>query len=239
MALIGDWPVNAGNAQSAVELVLEWADIRQWLKDNPVAARIVNDGTQNLTTAKSDSQNLQSLLSNMCAYGRMYWEYSPGDTNSSNRKLQETLRGTNVVTDCESLVRIFCQIAIRLGFRTIDAKKIERPNHRLVTKPGMVTFDEKTGDESLEGRWCFGDHWVAVYQNVCYDPTFNFQGFNLSQVPTVYLGWYAKEMEDRKCYTTTYWQADRTVPGSRHVYIRSIPKPGYTFRKTDRQGKEV
>jgi hypothetical protein len=232
MALLGNWPLNAGNAQAAVELV-------QWLKDNPVAGRIVNDGTQQLATAKPDIWNLQSLLSNMWEYGKRNWKYDPGGTSSSIRNLEGTLRGTNVVTDCQSLAKIFCQIAIRLGFRTIDAQKIERPGYRLVTKPGMVTLDGQTGDSSLEGRWCLGDHWVAVYQNLCYDPTFNFQGFSLPQVPTAYLGWYAKEMEDRKCYTTTYWQADRTVPGSRDVYIRSFPSAAYTFKKTNGQGKEV
>ena len=219
MALIGNWPVNADD----------------WFKDNPVAWSIVNDGPQWLGTAKPDNWNLQGLLSNMCNYGKQNWKYEPG----SRVNVDATLKGTHFVTDCESLAKIFCEIAQHLGFQTATPRKIQRPGYRIVTRPGMVTFNGKTGDASLESRWCFGDHWVAEYDNQCFDPTFNFKGLGFAQVPTVYLGWFAQEMPNDKCFARTFWKADPTAPGSRDVYMRMIPDVAYTYKPTNIQGKEV
>jgi hypothetical protein len=228
---VGNWPIN-GDAQARPAL-------DQWLNAHLVAEALVNKGKQQLMTAKPASWNLQCLLSNMCDYGRLYFQYSPGSASSSKSSIEGLLKGGNVITDCENLAKAFCEIAIHLGFKTIQAQKIERTGYRIVTKPGMVTFNGKKGDPSLQGRWCFGDHWVAVYENLCYDPTFNFKGFSLAQAPTVYLGWFAQEMADPKCFAKTYWKADARVPGSRDVYMRMIPDIAYTFSRTNIQGKEV
>jgi hypothetical protein len=75
MALIGNWPVNADT----------------WFEDHPVAWRIVNDGMQQIATAKPPNWNVQSSLSNMCEYGKLNWIYDPGMPTSVDR----TLRGTH------------------------------------------------------------------------------------------------------------------------------------------------
>lgn len=200
-----------------------------WFKAHPAAWAIINGEAQEISSKKPDNFNLQCLLSNMCNYGAKKWKYEPG----SKVNIEQTLKGTFDVTDCASLANIFCEIASHLGFAGAIPRKIEKPGHRIVTKPGIITFNNRKGDPTLEGRWCFGDHWVAEYKGVCYDPTFKFQGFAFGAAGQVYLGWYAKEERDPSYFTKTYWKADPTVPGSRNVYMRMVPSVAYTFRTTD------
>jgi hypothetical protein len=207
-----------------------------WFKANGAAWTIVKDGLQEISSTKPANYNLQCLLSNMCAYGALKWTYEPGSVVN----VPNTLKGTHRVTDCKSLAEIFCEIAKRLGYETATPRKIEKRGCRIVTKPGMVTFKGKSGDRSLEGRWCFGDHWVAEYLGQCYDPTFKFMGFAFAAADTVYLGWYAKEERDETVFTKTYWKKDQTVNGSKDVYIRQFPDVGYTFKRTDvKTGREI
>jgi hypothetical protein len=228
MALIGNWPAYP-DPQTHEPSGPEAA----WFTANPVAWRIANGGTQQMATAKPAAWNMQCLLSNMCDYGKLNWRYEPG----SRVNVDSTLQGNWVVTDCESLAKVFCAIADHLGFKATP-REITRPGYRIVTKPGIVTFNGKTGDQSLEGRWCFGNHWVAEVDNLCYDPTFNFKGFSFAQAANVYLGWYARDVRDPKAFASTVWKADPAVPGSRDVYLRQIPDVAYTFTPTDLQGKE-
>ena len=205
-----------------------------WFKTNAAAWTIVNDGAQEISSEKPANYNLQCLLSNMCAYGLVNWLYEPGSTVN----LANTLKGTHKVTDCHSLAQVFSEIASHLGY---DAKprKIEKPGYRIVTKPGVVTFKGKAGDRSLEGRWCFGDHWVSECEGLCYDPTFKFMGYAFAAAGSVYLGWFAKEEADPTVFTKTYWKADPSALGSKNVYMRMFPNVEYTFKKTDPSGREI
>jgi hypothetical protein len=206
-----------------------------WFQARPAAWAIVKDGVQTIASTKPANFNLQCLLSNMCAYGSPRWSYEPG----SRTNVENTLAGTHHVTDCSSLAQIFSEIANHLGYHTAP-RKIERPGYRIVTKPGVVTFNGKAGDASLEGRWCFGDHWVVEYQNACYDPTFKFMGFPFASAASVYLGWYGQEKRDPGVFTGTFWDKDPTVVESRKVYMRMVPSVAYTFKKTDKTtGREL
>lgn len=195
-----------------------------WFKSHPAALAIVKDGAQQISSNKPAHYNLQCLLSNMCAYGKRHWRYEPGSRVSA----ENTLRGTHPVTDCASLAKIFCEIAIQLGYNAVP-RKIERDGYRIVTKPGMATFKGEFGDESIDGRWCFGDHWVAQSLGLCYDPTFKIASFSFGRVADIYLGWYAKEVRDKQVFTGTYWQADPAVSDSRHIYM--LPNAEYTYKR--------
>ena len=143
-----------------------------WFKSHAAAWAIVKDGLQEISSAKPANFNLQCLLSNMCNYGMQRWTYEPG----SRVNVEQTLQGITTVTDCGSLANVFCEIANHLGYEATP-RKIQKLGYRIVTKPGVVTFKGTAGDQSLDGRWCFGDHWVAEYQSLCYDPTFKFMGW--------------------------------------------------------------
>ena len=173
-----------------------------WFQNHTAAWAIVRDGPQQIASTKTANSNLQCLLSNMCRYGRSRpWRYEPGGPTN----VENTLRGTCFITDCKGLARIFCEIGEHLGYEGIEPYEIKRDGYRIVTKPGLVTFNGESGYESLEDRWCFGDHWIAVYRSLCYDPTFKFQGFNFQQVPAVYVGWYARDVRDAQFFTGTVW----------------------------------
>mgnify|MGYP000184180728 CR=1 FL=1 len=205
-----------------------------WFKAHPVAWLIVNDGMQQISSKKPTNFNMQCLLSNMCAYGDKKWQYEPGNADSG----ENTLKGSHVITDCSTLAHMFCDIANHLGFTT-KAKQIKKDGYRIVTKPGIMSFNGKSGDQSLENRWCFGNHWIAECENTCYDPTFNFKGFSFNEVGKIYLGWYAKEEKKKDCFTGTYWKKEPNVLAAKDIYIRLTPNFAYTFKSTDKAGKEI
>lgn len=206
-----------------------------WFQSHPAAWAIVKDGVQEISSKKPTNYNMQCLLSNMCAYGNVRWQYEPG----SKVNVENTLKGTYQITDCGSLANIFVEIAKHLGFTGAVARKIKKAGHRIVTKPGVVTFNGKAGDATIEGRWCFGDHWVVEVSGLCYDPTFKFMGYPFAEVGDVYLGWYAKEERDPTVFTGMYWKADPNVTGAKNMYMRMFPNVAYTFKKTDKAGNEL
>ena len=202
-----------------------------WFKSHPVAWAIVDKGPQLLASDKKDPRhNVQCMLSNMSAYGLTNWQYEPGSPTNADR----VLKGEMAVTDCKSLAEIFVLLVknagLEEGIGPIKAEQIKKDGYRIVTKPGLCTFKNKPGSASLQGRWCFGDHWVATIGGLSYDPTFRIPGF-AGQHPQ--LDWYAQE--DRKCpealgtkIKTVYKHpTDKT----KYVYMRMDGE--YTFNPKD------
>lgn len=177
---------------------------RQWFDDHKDAWTIVNAGRDNIVPENSPHGNMVALLANMADFGRRTWKYEPGNTTH----VSNTLKGLHDVTDCGSLATMFQQMAINLGYA--DAKtwhiKPENDKDRIVTGANLMCFNGQVGDPSIEGRWCFGDHWVVRCGAKSYDPTFN-QSFGAELLPP-YFGWWGRYVYDRTVFSTHYFECD-------------------------------
>jgi hypothetical protein len=200
--------------------------LQMYLKNDPwfvprrVAWEIINRGNHAIGLNKPKLLNLQAILDNMCDYGATGWQYEPGAITTADN----VLRGNITVTDCKSLADIFLELVRHIPFVNlgqIQARHIERLNHRIVTRRGLVTFNGRTGSRSLEGRWCFGDHWVVEVDGLCYDPTFRLSNFSFGNPPQI--DWYALDQVEDGVFTRTKW----THPNHRPVYITANGE--YTF----------
>ncbi|MCA9260334.1 MAG: hypothetical protein KDA61_14080 [Planctomycetales bacterium] len=205
-----------------------------WFTERPGAWAIVNGGKQQMSSAKSNLHNLQCLLSNMCEYGKQNWSYEPGTATS----VENMLKGVQRPVDCNSLATAFQQIANHVIFEgrsSVNKLHIQEAGHRIVTKKGMISFDGQKGDDSIDTRWCFGDHFIAEFEGQCFDPTFNFTSFSLAQINDTYLGWYGKEVKGQDCFTSTMWQAPAGNGEAKDIYVRLSPNFAYTYKKTNKQ----
>jgi hypothetical protein len=200
-----------------------------WFVQHPAAWEILNRETHLISLNKSKLHNLQALLANMCRYGATRWQYEPGRATSADAVLSNRAE----VTDCKSLADIFVGLVQHLPFITqIRARHIERQNYRIVTKPGLVTFNGRRGSASLEGRWCFGDHWVVEVDGLCYDPTFNVMSFSFANPP--HIDWYALDEVENGVFTRSKWTND----SQRTIYITATGD--YTFNRLQaRTGKRA
>jgi len=175
---------------------------RTWFEARPVAWAIVNDGRDDLAPKNSPHGNLVALLANMADYGRAHWKYEPGSTTH----VDNTLKGLHDVTDCGSLAHIFEEIAEHLGYTNAKAWHILPPGDnrdRIVTSENLQCFTGQVGDPTIEGRWCFGDHWIVICDSKSYDPTFN-QYFDSAPLPP-YFGWWGHYVHDRTVFATHYF----------------------------------
>lgn len=176
----------------------------QWFKDHRVAWAIVNAGRDDIAPKNSTHANLVALLANMADYGRENWKYEPGNaTHALN-----TLKGLHDVTDCGSLASMFQHMAGNLGYADAKAWHIQPVNEkdRIVTGRDLVCFTGQQGDPTIEGRWCFGDHWVVRCESKSYDPTF-VRSFETEPLPP-YFGWWAKYVYDKTVFSTHYFTGD-------------------------------
>lgn len=191
-----------------------------WFRQHPVALEIVRDGDHLIALNKSKLHNLQALLTNMCSYGKTRWRYEPGAVTTANNVLIRS----STVTDCKSLADIFLELVRHIPVLTggqVQARHIERLNYRIVTKPGLITFNGRPGSRFLEGRWCFGDHWVVEVDGLCYDPTFKVLNFSFANPP--HIDWYALDEEEDGVFARTKW----THANHRTIYITASGE--YTF----------
>ena len=196
---------------------------RDWFLQRPVAWAIVNDGADDLSRHNSPHNNMVALLANMCDYARAHWQYEPGNTTH----VTNTLRGLHFVTDCGSLAEMFQDIAHQLGYT--DAKRWHivpaDERDRIVTGPNLACFTGQVGDEGIEGRWCFGDHWVVNCLSRSYDPTFN-QYFDTEPLPP-YFGWWGTYVYDKTVFATHYFESK----GHPTIYTGAVPPiPGRAAR---------
>jgi hypothetical protein len=201
-----------------------------WFKQHPVALEILKSGNSLISINKSNLHNLQALLGNMCSYGATRWQYEPGQATSADR----VLSNLSTVTDCKSLADIFVELVqhLPLTISNLQARHIERENYRIVTKPGLVTFNGRRGSASIEGRWCFGDHWVVEVDGLCYDPTFKVVSFMFANPP--HIDWYALDEEERGVVTRSKW----TNANQKTIYITE--RGDYTFNRLQaRTGKKA
>ena len=172
---------------------------RQWFKDHKDAWTIVNAGTDDIVTSRSQHANLSALLANMADFGRRNWKYEPGNTTH----VGNTLKGLHDVTDCGSLANMFQQMAMNLGYTDAKAWHItpDDDKDRIVTGPDLACFNGQVGDASIEGRWCFGDHWVVRCGSKSYDPTFN-RSFDTEPLPP-YFGWWGRYVYDATVFCSS------------------------------------
>jgi hypothetical protein len=241
---------------------------RQWFDAHKDAWAIVNGGADDLRPTNSPHGNMVALLSNMADFGRRTWKYEPGNTTH----VGNTLKGLHDVTDCGALADMFQQMAMNLGFT--DAKtwhiKPEDAKDRIVTGPDLMCFTGQAGDPGIDGRWCFGDHWVVRCGSKSYDPTFN-RYFDTAPLPP-YFGWWGRYVYDKTVFATHYFACE-DQPAIYNGFVAGTPSrafrpaikgragfcgigrraarpaqpavaatPGkmfYTYRKTDRAGKEI
>lgn len=241
---------------------------KAWFNQRSVAWAIVNEGVDDITEKNFPHGNLVALLRNMCDYGRKNWKYEPGNTTH----VDNTLKDLHDVTDCGSVAEMFRDMAHNLGYADAKTRHLtpEGNRDRIVTAADLACFTGQVGDPSIEGRWCFGDHWIVVCLSKCYDPTFN-EYFDDVPLPP-YFGWWGKYVSDREVFTASYYENKE----NKNIYIGHIvgqpgrparpaisarsgfcgigrraaqpaqpevaPIPGkmfYTFKKTDRAGKEI
>ena len=207
-----------------------------WFQSHQAAVEILEQPNGTIASDKVPLYNLQSLLANMCNYGAKTWSYEPGTPTNPDSVLSKKL----LVTDCKSLAEIYLLIVQHLdahlegNFKFNDARlrKIEKPGYRIVTSPHLFAFNNRIGSADLEGRWCFGDHYVVECQGQCYDPTFKVTSFQFAAPP--HIAWYAKE--DRaspaalKTKIKTAW-IDTT--GKNKTIFMKIPSGDYTFNAKD------
>ncbi len=189
-------------------------------------------GSPEISANASEDANLNALLTCMWLFGRKNWDYQP----VGSVDVPQVLRGEKDRVDCKSLAQIFVEIAQELGnaLRAMpDAKvprrrdyggqavQIAKPGYRLVTSRDLMCIGGTTGDQEIEGRWCFGDHWVAKFADGhAWDPTFNipnkvhrYDGGNYTG-GGAHDGWWAKEETDKTYQNNTKWVA----PGRPTVY---------------------
>ncbi|QYF95731.1 hypothetical protein KY495_11580 [Massilia sp. PAMC28688] len=188
---------------------------QKWFASHKIAWTIVDGGKDDIVPENSAHQNLVALLANMADYGKRTWQYEPGNTTHATN----TLKGLHKVTDCGSLADMFQQMAINLGYTNAKTWHIKPDNEkdRIVTEPGLVCFTGQVGDPGIEGRWCFGDHWVVQCDAKCYDPTFN-ETFSAAPLPP-YFGYWAKYVWDQSVFGTHYFDCD----GGPKIYTAFIP----------------
>ncbi|WP_213804318.1 hypothetical protein [Granulicella sp. dw_53] len=201
-----------------------------WFVQHPVAQEILVQGNHLISLNKSRSHNIQALLGNMCSYGAARWQYEPGAVTSADQVLTNRSR----VTDCKSLADIFVGLVqhLPLVIGNIQARHIERQDYRIVTQPGLITFNGRTGSRLLEGRWCFGDHWVVEIDGLCYDPTFKVFNFSFANPP--HIAWYALDEEEDGVFTRSKWTH------AHHQTIYMTERGEYTFNRLQaRTGKKA
>jgi hypothetical protein len=208
----------------------------EWFQSHPAALDILKNGTASIEHDKSALFNLQCLLTNMCQYGAKNWSYAPGSPTNADTVLTKK----STVTDCLSLAEMYLQILQHLDahldadhkFGTAQRKKVEKAGYRIVTIPQLMAFNNRSGSQDLEGRWCFGDHYVVECQGKCYDPTFKVASFSFNAPPHV--AWFAKETrtspEALKTKIKTAW-IDET--GRNKAIFMKIPSGDYTFNAKD------
>jgi hypothetical protein len=208
----------------------------EFFQSRPAALDIVEKGTATIASDKPALYNLQCLLANMCAYGLANWTYAPGTPTNADMVLRKKI----TVTDCKSLAEIFLTIVQALEpnladdykFRDARVRKFEKVGYRIVTTAHLFAFNNHQGSADLEGRWCFGDHFVVECQGKCYDPTFKVTSFSFDAPP--HLGWYAKETrtspEALRTKIKTAW-IDET--GRNKTVFMKIPSGDYTFNAKD------
>lgn len=197
---------------------LELTDIqRQWFTDHKNAWAIVNDGADDICPQNSPHGNRIALLANMADFGKRNWKYEPGSTTH----VGNTLKGLHDVTDCGSLAEMFQKMAVNLGFASAKTWHIQPDDKkdRIVTGPDLVCFTGQAGDPSIEGRWCFGDHWVVQCDSKSYDPTFN-RSFDTQPLPP-YFGWWGRYVHDRTVFATHYFKSDDK--DGRTIYNAYLP----------------
>lgn len=192
------------------------ADQRQWFSDRKVAWEIVNNGKDDVGGPSQGTAHmvLEALLANMGDYGAANWTYEPGSTVHADN----TLKGHIKVTDCDTLAEMFRDIAKALGYTDIRARKIAKDGYRMVTSEDLVCFTGKAGDKELDGRWCFGDHWVVDYNARTFDPTF-VKSYNSGDVAPSFGWWAREERTSTDVFTNTVWKAD----GKPTVYLGLAP----------------
>ena len=176
--------------------------------------------------------------------------------------------GNRVIQDCQTLADGFVMLAHQIGYKDVLAHHIQKMYYedktgrvnvvdydlnewyrlkeqdfkvdkiRLITKPGIVTFDGKSGAPGINYAWGFGDHWITVSTEtgVCFDPTFKFSSFKLEDVEKVYLGWYAKQVNDPRCYSRIYYKDIKGV--QKNIFIKPNDHEHiYTFKAHDSRGR--
>lgn len=208
----------------------------EWFQSHEAAVEILEQGSALISSDKPPLYNLQCLLVNMCTYGSTKWSYAPGSPTTADLVLSKKM----TVTDCKSLADIFLLLVEHLdphlegSHKFVDARrrKIEKTGHRIVTTPHLFAFNKRAGSPDLEGRWCFGDHYVVECQGMCYDPTFKVTSFSFDAPP--HIAWYAKEDRTGPQAIKTKIRTAYIDPLGRNktIYMK-IPSGDYTFNAKD------
>ena len=192
-----------------------------------IALVIASGGEKPLGGDISDIQTLKNLLTNMSEYGggktgsgsdsNSRWSYVPGN---GQKNAKNCLQGMEREPDCECLAKMFQMMASALGFTTALAREITRLGHRVVTE-AIPSFDGRVGDEEIDYRWCFGNHWVVDFQSHTFDPTYNLN-YPTGQGSTANagFGWWAQERQDSNLRHGSYYK--HPTDDTQNIYVVPI-----------------
>ena len=204
------------------------ATVEQQILAGPPRVKMRDD----CATPEERQENLQNLLSNMCAVGKEHWSYAPGEAKGGDQVNARTALGMTdssddkFATDCGSLAQALSDLAGAQGY-TVERFELKKTfltkdgqtqlmaglspqeetafkhegyttgGARFVTPPA-TDFTGKQG--SLNGGWCFGNHWLlkCPEDGLTLDPSFNkvHATTDSTQLESSYVQWYAKEVAD-------------------------------------------
>jgi hypothetical protein len=189
------------------------------IKDDPICKKyklvlpILKHG-DDVIDGKDDWKDLEIALGLFCDYGKNVakWDYQPTGAVS----VEKVLNGAEKRVDCTSLAGMLSKVGeLLVNMQSNDiafgVDKVMPPDGcgRIVTKKGLKSFDGGVGDPGIEGRWCFGDHWIVRFSDKkkklekVLDPTFNIS-YDFKDLAKQYLGWYGLESTDSALFHDVY-----------------------------------